>query len=295
MSEIARHLGQKSVYKKEYDPTLLVKELRQNNRTYLGLEDDNLPFCGYDTWNAYEVSALTNKGLPLSFVVKLCYPCTSKYIVESKSIKLYFNSFAMTKLGDSLHAVKDELVKRTQKDLSDLLECSVQVNAWGQLWLTGIDNTATDMLDWDRVISLDYRDVECTIYSEEPSLLETEDFYNEESATFHSSSLVSCCKITGQPDSGDVFITIKGNKIPTRDSLLKYIVSFRNENHFHEEICEAIWKRLDDLCEPEYLSVACLYARRGGIDINPVRVTKGKPAETVLCMMNIPPVKMPRQ
>jgi 7-cyano-7-deazaguanine reductase len=295
MSEISRHLGQKSQYKKEYDPSLLVKELRQDNRTYLGLDGEDLPFHGYDTWNAYEVSALTNKGLPLSFVVKLWYPCTNEYIVESKSLKLYFNSFAMTKLGDDMVSVKERLIEYTQKDLSDLLECNVQVNAWSQMELIVPRFNTDNIVDWENVHILDIYNVECDSYSEDPSLLKVVDYFNEETKTFFSSSLVSCCKVTGQPDSGDVFINIVGNKIPTSESLLQYIVSFRNENHFHEEICEAIWKRLNDLCEPVELSVMCLYARRGGIDINPLRTTKGACSETVLCMTNIPPIKMPRQ
>lgn len=299
MSDIARHLGQKSAYKKEYDPSLLVREPRQNNRTYLGLEDDDLPFSGFDAWNAYEVSALTDGGLPLSFVVKLCYPCTNKYIVESKSLKLYFNSFAMTKLGADLQEVSAELIRRTSEDLSKLLECHVLVNAWHQFWLTGSKMSVDDVVDWDRVINLEtycYADknIVCDTYSEDPALLDIEE-HDTKTTDFHSSSLVSCCKVTGQPDSGDVFITMRSERTPTPESLLKYIVSFRNENHFHEEICEAIWTRLYDVCDPDYLAVTCLYSRRGGIDINPVRVIKGSAVDSFLCQMKMPPIKMPRQ
>ena len=91
-SNISKHLGQTSKYKSKYDASLLVKEPRQSNRTHLGIKDNNLPFIGYDTWNAYEISALTVNGLPVVGVAKIVYPCSSKYIVESKSIKLYFNS-----------------------------------------------------------------------------------------------------------------------------------------------------------------------------------------------------------
>lgn len=297
MSEIARHLGQKSAYKKEYDPSLLVRELRQDNRTYLGIDEDDLKFSGFDTWNAYEVSALTNGGLPLSFVVKICYPCMNKYIVESKSLKLYFNSFAMTKLGATPKEVREALIRRTSDDLSNLLGCHVLVNAWSQFWLTGCKMDIDDMIDWDGVMNLENQlgPVECDTYNEDPTLLDIVQSDDNERVEFHSSSLVSCCKVTGQPDSGDVFITMYGDKAPTPESLLKYIVSFRNENHFHEEICEAIWTRLNDLCEPELLMVTCLYSRRGGIDINPVRITKGNAVDSFLCQMGMPPIKMPRQ
>ena len=98
-SRISKHLGQTSQYKSQYDAKLLVKEPRSNNREYLDIFDDNLPFVGSDTWNAYECSFLLNSGKPVTGVVKINYPCDSKYIVESKSIKLYLNSYNMTKLG----------------------------------------------------------------------------------------------------------------------------------------------------------------------------------------------------
>ena len=124
---VSKHLGQTSEYKSAYDPSLLVREPRQSNRTHLGIEDDNLPFIGYDTWNAYEISALTNNGMPVVGVAKIVYPCSSKYIVESKSIKLYFNSFNMTKLGESSEVVRDNIGQMASKDLSELLDMVVQV------------------------------------------------------------------------------------------------------------------------------------------------------------------------
>ena len=108
---VSKHLGQTSEYKTTYDPSLLVREPRQSNRTHLGIKGSNLPFHGNDTWNAYEISALTNNGLPVVGVGKIVYPCDSEYIVESKSIKLYFNSFNMTKLGDTAEDVLDEIGK----------------------------------------------------------------------------------------------------------------------------------------------------------------------------------------
>jgi len=126
-SNISKHLGQSSQYKSTYDPDLLVREPRQSNRTHLGLDDNDLPFIGGDTWNAYEISGLTNSGLPVFGVGKIYYPCTGKYIVESKSIKLYFNSFNMTKLGDTPEEVREEIARRAANDLSNLLEVDVKV------------------------------------------------------------------------------------------------------------------------------------------------------------------------
>ena len=122
-SNISKHLGQSSKYKSTYDSSLLVKEPRQSNRTHLGLSDDNLPFVGQDTWNAYEVSGLTNNGRPVSGVAKIVYPCDSEYIVESKSLKLYFNSFNGTKLGYDERAVLDKIAWTSRDDLCELLGC----------------------------------------------------------------------------------------------------------------------------------------------------------------------------
>lgn len=296
---IERHLGQKSAYKKEYDKSLLVRERRQDNRTYLGLRHGELPFVGFDTWNAYEVSALTFNGLPISFVVKLCYGCTNEWIVESKSLKLYFNSFAMTRLGSNIEEVVAIFIKVAQADLSELLECDVKVNAWSQYDLYK-ERLSDPLSDMEYYVNLEsqYDDIVCKHYSERPELLSQD--VNETAApmehNWHSSSLVSCCKVTGQPDSGDIFISMFGRHTPSPRALLQYITSFRNENHFHEEICEAIWTRLNSRFVPECLAVGCLYSRRGGIDINPIRVTKGEPMlSSSLGDVSIPHTRIPRQ
>ncbi len=126
-SRISKHLGQISEYKDQYDPGLLVKEPRSNNRKHLDIQDDDLPFVGSDTWNAYEVSGLTTSGLPVAGVSKIVYPCDSKYIVESKSIKLYFNSYNMYKCASTPEAVLNFIDQQASNDLSTLLETDVQV------------------------------------------------------------------------------------------------------------------------------------------------------------------------
>ena len=267
-TNISTHLGKSSYYKSQYDPSLLVREPRQNNRTYLGIEDDNLPFVGYDVWNGYEVSALTNNGRPMAAIAKVIYPCDSKYIVESKSMKLYWNSFNMTKLGNTVQEVMGEVEKKAIEDLSELLETNVSV----QLFYD--DMMIEDYLNFENVTQLDAEvseDIVFDTYSETPELLQAEEHSEVHTRQYISGLLKSNCRVTSQPDWGDVFISIKGNKLPTNDSLLKYIVSFRDECHFHEEICECIYKRLWDTFSPEELVVKCLYVRRGGWDINPHR------------------------
>ena len=279
-SRISKHLGQTSEYKDQYDPSLLVNEPRSNNRKHLDIKDDELPFVGYDTWNAYEVSGLTNNGLPVAGVAKVVYPCDSKYIVESKSIKLYFNSFNMFKCGEQPVDVLDFIDQKATEDLSKLLETTVHVHTLPADFIAKGD-TVLDRYKYKTLESVytqeELSEMTLDTYSETPELLELEDISDQEVSStevrWHSSLLKSNCRVTSQPDWGDVYIMYKGQTHVTSESLLKYIVSFRDECHFHEEICETIYKRLYDVLSPEELVVTCLYARRGGIDINPVRAS----------------------
>jgi 7-cyano-7-deazaguanine reductase len=300
-SNISVHLGQTSKYKSTYDPSLLVREPRQSNRTHLGLQDDDLPFVGGDTWNAYEVSGLTNKGLPAAGVGKIYYPCDGKYIVESKSIKLYFNSFNMTKLGDTSDDVRKEIARRASIDLSKLLEVNVEVKIFSNREV--LDAAVTPAQEWDHrdteFITIEevypVEDTDFTVYQETPELLEVVDNPLDGMVRYHSALLKSNCRVTSQPDWGDVYIEFKGKKAVDPVSLLKYIVSFRDECHFHEEICEALTKRLIDVLDPEELVVRCLYARRGGIDINPERRLKTSAKHYSLSDVTVPYIKTPKQ
>lgn len=277
-SNISVHLGQTSQYKDQYDSNLLVREPRSNNRKHLDISDDDLPFVGYDTWNAYEVSGLTNGGLPVAGVAKIVYPCDSKYIVESKSIKLYFNSFNMFKCGTNQENVLEFIALHASDDLSKLLETHVEVHVIP----SNIKANGEPLFSRKGYITLEevldpqlLAEMKVDVYTESPDVLELEELPDDGIVTswskFHSGLLKSNCRVTSQPDWGDVWIAIKGQNHVTPESLLKYIISFRDECHFHEEICETIYKRLHDVLSPEKLIVTCLYARRGGIDINPVR------------------------
>lgn len=276
-SRISKHLGQTSQYKSNYDPDLLVREPRSNNREYLNIFDDDLPFVGSDTWNAYECSFLLNNGRPVTGVVKCVYSCSSKYIVESKSIKLYFNSFNMTKMA----AEKNKAIKAfediSSRDLSELLGTNVQVKFQDGDRVNSKISSPDKEWDIENYLNVDllddHKDFTYTQYTEDPSLLEGIDRKRDLEQKFYSGLLKSNCRVTSQPDWGDVFIYIKSKIAIDAHSIKNYVVSYRDECHFHEEICECFYKRLKDAFDPSELLVMCLYARRGGIDINPVRAS----------------------
>jgi 7-cyano-7-deazaguanine reductase len=302
---IGRHLGKSSAYISSYDPTLLVKEPRQSNRTHLDIKEGDLPFIGFDTWNGYEVTGLTDNGLPVTGICKFVYPCNSKYIVESKSVKLYFNSFSMTKLGSTAEEVLKEIEDRAAKDLSELVESKVEVTMLSNYDALSDNRTIMDEWNHDRSVDDSYITIEDELpeaisgvvfnhYTETPEVLRVvESVIGCEK--YHSALLRSLCRITSQPDSGDVYIHIEGEKTVDPISLLEYIVSFRDENHFHEEICEAIYKRLWDILKPVKLVVKCLYARRGGWDINPERASDRELLHNNLKNSTSLHIKMPRQ
>lgn len=301
LTTIATHLGKTSQYFDQYDPSLLVRELRQSNRTYLGIDSKSPPFVGTDTWNVYEVSGLTNSGVPVTAVAKFSYSALNEYIVESKSVKLYFGSFHMTKLGDTPDEVRNEIAKRAAADLSKLLETEVDVHCVSDMCVRNIDYSFENPQKWKSGYItleevLDCSSITTDKYNESPELLQVIKSDEESKAyQYHSTLLRSRCLVTGQPDSGDVYITFTGQTTVSPESLLKYIISFRNECHFHEEICEAIYKRLLDKLQPSNLAVKCLYARRGSVDINPQRATHSSLLDASLKDVKVVHIKTPKQ
>jgi 7-cyano-7-deazaguanine reductase len=253
------------------DKNLLVSIPRHLNRTAYGIKDDSLPFYGYDTWNAYEFSTMTRSGFPVSGVVTIIYQYNSPNIVESKSVKLYLNSFNMAQLIDNPGEIYIAL---------DMIEDHIG-QAIGSHDVTVDFTPASQEITMVPIIGdfislenyVDVSKVKFTDYNESPDILQLEKSYKRYASKWRSHSLRSNCRVTNQPDWGDVYIHILAENVPTPESLLQYVVSMRKENHFHEEIAECIYKRLHDLCKPEELLVACLYTRRGGIDINPVRAS----------------------
>lgn len=261
----------------DVDETLLVAVPRSLNRVDYGLDDTKLPFEGVDAWNAYEFSTLLENGFPVSGWLKFVYPSDSPNIVESKSVKLYLNSYNMARLIKRTNEF-DDIIQRITYDLSYAVGSYVDVNFVGGdienvSWHNYIMTTKPIMGDFTSLENYcDVNKMKFDTYNEDPNTLDvvpTLNTYNR----WRSHSLRSNCRITNQPDWADVYIHIKGVQTVTPESLLQYIVSMRKENHFHEEITECIYKRLWDLLQPEELLVACLYTRRGGIDINPVRAS----------------------
>ena len=252
------------------DNSLLVAVPRIDNRVEYNIDESNLPFVGFDVWNAYEVSALTDNGFPVTGIAKIVYPCHSPSIVESKSLKLYLNSFNMDRLGTTVKDVRETIEKTVQRDLSSLLETDVKVSFFtvqdkGETGAPkGFDTVVEHVVDCS-ALSFEH-------YNEDPNILQYKDTKGKE-YKLYCGLLRSNCRVTNQPDWGSLYIEIIGDRAPTYESLIQYIVSMRKENHFHEEVLECIYKRLYDALPGAQIAVGALYTRRGGIDINPIRAT----------------------
>lgn len=264
------HLGKKSQGSNTYNPSLLVAVPREENRLIYGIKNQDLPFYGSDVWHAYEFSALTENGIPVTKLIKLKYNCENEYLIESKSLKLYLNSFNMTRIGKNSAECLDECKKLIEKDLSAKLKTDVTLNY--------INNDAerveifSEYKDLMSFVTED--DLKIEHFKESPEVLQISN-ETEQQYFLKFDSLRSNCRVTHQPDFGEVFIYYKSQKHIDEASLIKYLVSFRSEYHFHEECCEMIYKRLYDLLnENDELMVCALYTRRGGIDICPVRISK---------------------
>ena len=269
-----KHLGKVGGdgYSDQYNKDLLVKVPRYLNREGYGLTDKD--FEGVDTWNCYEVSAITTKGQPVAGMLKIVCPSDSSHHVESKSIKLYLNSLNMTKIGDNAVECILEIEARVKADLDTLLETDTTVSFY-----TGEDDGKALSFEGyqDLADVADLDQIDFTAFQSDATQLEIEAVSEEpKEVKLRSNLLRSNCRVTNQPDWGDVFIRMKGKNIPAPASVAKYIVSHRTVSHFHEEICEMVFKHLMDAYQPDDLMVSCLYTRRGGLDINPIRATHSR-------------------
>lgn len=270
--EIAsKFLGKRVSGSENYDPSLLVAIPREENRKQYNLQNDKLPFCGWDIWHAYEFSAMTENGIPVTRLIKLKYSCNSEFLVESKSLKLYLNSFNMSRFGQNIEECLKICKSKIEKDLSEKLQTEVRINF--------IDNKTQKVQIFQNFQNImqfvNEKDITVEKFKEAPEVLQTKE--NEETKEYYLTfdSLRSNCRVTHQPDFGDMFLYYKSKKHITEKSLVKYLSSFRSEYHFHEECCEMIFKRLSDILNKgDNLLVCALYTRRGGIDICPLRWTK---------------------
>lgn len=252
-------LGKKSSYVNTYTPNLLFRLPRQPKRTEIGIDENALPFTGADLWTGFELSWLNKKGKPEVAISEAIFPCESPYLAESKSQKLYLNSFNNSHFG-SIHEVQETI----QRDLSEVCGAEVKVRLFKV-------NEAEKTIGTFQGICLDDLDVTCSTYQPDPSTLKVSGEIVEE--VVHTNLLKSNCLVTGQPDWGSVEISYRGRRID-HEGLLKYIVSLRDHNEFHEQCVERIFCDIQRACKPEWLTVYARYTRRGGLDINPYRTNK---------------------
>lgn len=251
-------LAQSTSYCGQYDSSLLFPIPRQEKREELGFDLESMPFQGLDIWTAFEVSWLNLKGKPNAVIAEFAFPADSPNLIESKSFKLYLNSFNGTRF-ESQQQVEALLIK----DLS--LACGDSVD----VLIRGLDfnESVIGILPGE---NLDNLDIEVTDYQVNPTLLTTEVSVEKVSETLNSHLLKSNCLVTGQPDWGSVVIRYQGMQI-NHENLLKYFISFREHNEFHEQCIERIFTDIMKQCKPDNLTVYARYVRRGGLDINPYR------------------------
>jgi 7-cyano-7-deazaguanine reductase len=256
-------LGKTSAYIDSYDASLLFAMPRQTKRDELGLKS-TLPFMGADLWTAYELSWLNQRGKPQIALAHITVPCETPYLVESKSFKLYLNSFNNTRL-DSIDAVRERIAT------------DVGSAAWGKEARVGVALVPQELFAAQKVaelqgVNLDRLDLDCDRYTPAPELLTAAFDEKPVDEILVSHLLKSNCLVTSQPDWGSVQITYSGPQID-QGGLLQYIVSFRNHNEFHEQCVERIYTDIIARCKPNKLAVYARYTRRGGLDINPFRTS----------------------
>ena len=258
-------LGKSSAYVSVYTPSLLFPIAREPKWRELGLDAEQLPFHGADIWNCYELSWLTPSGKPEVAAAEFIFPLKARRIVESKSFKLYLNSFNQTVFRD-----RAEVLHTLESDLSVAAQGPVMVRLFSmsQLQQAGMMPMPGECLD-DLQVSMDQ-------YEYDPSLLTLAEAGGLARETLHSHLLKSNCPVTGQPDWGSVLISYAGKRLD-HARLLRYLVSFRQHSDFHEQCVERIFTDLLPLLgEGAELTVYARYVRRGGLDINPYRSTTAK-------------------
>ncbi|BCX54469.1 MULTISPECIES: NADPH-dependent 7-cyano-7-deazaguanine reductase QueF [Comamonas] len=259
-------LGKSSAYVDQYDASLLFPLPRLTKREEIGAAI-NPPFFGADLWTSFEVSWLNLRGKPQVALAHFTIPCETPNLIESKSFKLYLNSFNNTRFADA-----SEVLARLRTDLSEATwRGSEAQGSVGVRLLQAEQFDAQQVHELDGLL-LDRLDVECTRYTPAPELLRANHDEAPVSETLVSNLLKSNCLVTGQPDWGSVQIQYSGAQIE-QEGLLQYLVSFRNHNEFHEQCVERIFMDIWTRCKPIKLAVYARYTRRGGLDINPFRTS----------------------
>ena len=265
-------LGKASAYADRYDASLLFPIARATKREEIGLHANATPpFFGADMWTAFELSWLNLRGKPQVALAHFTIPCESPNIIESKSFKLYLNSFNNSQFPDA-----EAVLAHLRSDVNEAVWRGATVQS-----SVGVRLIGTELFDREPIyeldgLNLDRLDIECNRYTPAPDLLKTLDYEGSAqgpvSEVLVSNLLKSNCLVTGQPDWGSVQISYTGAAID-QEGLLQYLVSFRNHNEFHEQCVERIFMDVWTRCKPLKLTVYARYTRRGGLDINPFRTS----------------------
>ncbi|ENO89369.1 NADPH-dependent 7-cyano-7-deazaguanine reductase QueF [Thauera linaloolentis] len=253
-------LGRPVAYRDTYAPELLFPIERQLKRDELGLRPGALPFVGEDLWNAYELSWLDPRGKPMVALARFRVPASSPRLIESKSLKLYLNAFNQQRC-----AAADEVQATIARDLSAAAGAGVEVD------IEPLALRPQRISAYPDGVCLDGLEIDIDRYQPDPALLRAGG--GEVSETLYSHLLKSNCLVTGQPDWGMLVVRYTGPAIE-REGLLRYIVSFREHNEFHEQCVERVFCDLTARCKPRELAVWARYTRRGGLDINPFRASR---------------------
>jgi 7-cyano-7-deazaguanine reductase len=267
-------LGKPSAYIDQYDASLLFPIARAVKRSEIGISGD-APFFGADMWTAFELSWLNLRGKPQVALAHITVPCESPNIIESKSFKLYLNSFNNTPFADA-----DAVKTRLRADVSEAVWRDASNTGPGSGTAApsvGVKILLPELFDREPIyqldgLSLDRLDLECNRYTPAPDLLRVLSLEAPVTEVLTSNLLKSNCLVTGQPDWGSVRISYSGAPIE-QEGLLQYLVSFRNHNEFHEQCVERIFMDIWTRCKPTRLAVYARYTRRGGVDINPFRTS----------------------
>jgi len=259
-------LGEETIYPTGYAPELLCSIPRSQGRKALGIETTDVKgspsFYGFDLWTAYELSWLDHKGKPVVAVADITIPCDSESLVESKSLKLYLNS-----LNQITFASFQDVASLLEKDISHCVNGSISVAIHT---MEGFRHRGLSSFPG---ICLDNLGVKVDTYEPDPTLLSLDHEEGMVTESFYSHLLKTNCPVTGQPDWASILVRYTGLPI-VPEGLLKYIVSYRNHQDFHEQCVERIFSEINELCQPDELEVYARYTRRGGLDINPYRSSK---------------------
>jgi 7-cyano-7-deazaguanine reductase len=264
-------LGKTSAYVDRYDSALLFPIPREPKRQEIGIQGQP-PFLGADFWTSYELSWLNKRGKPQIALARFMIPAESTHIIESKSFKLYLNSFNNTQMTDSA-----QVQNWLKRDLTAAIWSGATPRSSVGVELIMPDQFEQELVQEMDGLDIDRLDLECSHYEPNPELLRADFAQAPVTEVLTSRLLKSNCLVTGQPDWGSVRISYTGPQID-QAGLLKYIVSFRNHNEFHEQCVERIFMDVWRRCQPLRLEVYARYTRRGGLDINPWRSSHPAPA-----------------